>query len=162
MDTDDAWNGLFGGDRDPIFRRMERLFSGMEGLGGSNAKTCGYAMYWDSDGNNLMREFGNPADSLGTQSEMAGEPLTDVSLEDGAVRAVVEIPGVSKEDIRLEGSKNALCISVDTENKRFARTLALPCDVDPDSAKAEYNNGMLEVILVPIVAPEQRTRIGIM
>ncbi|MFA6804294.1 MAG: Hsp20 family protein, partial [Candidatus Methanomethylophilaceae archaeon] len=32
--------------------------------------------------------------------------------------------------------------------RKFRKTLALPCDVDPDTAKAEYNNGILEVTFV--------------
>jgi len=159
MDTDDLWNELFGGGFESMAKRMEKMFSELEGIQGSNVKTYGYTMYQDSDGNRHVREFGNsPGDTV---SYDAIEPLTDVSLEGDIVRAVVEIPGVSKEDIVLEGTKSTLSVNVNTPNKTFNRTLALPCEVDPDSAKAEYNNGILEVTLAPIESPDPKKRISV-
>ncbi|MCL2032244.1 MAG: Hsp20/alpha crystallin family protein [Methanomassiliicoccaceae archaeon] len=160
MDTDDVWNGIFGGSFETMARKLENMFSDMENLRGTSVKTYGYTMYQDSDGNRHVKEFGNAADDRRMQYGI-GEPLTDVSLEDGAVRAVVEIPGVSKEDIMLEGTKSTLSVRVDTDSKKFARTLALPCEVDPDSAKAEYNNGILEVTLAPIVSSDPKKRISV-
>ncbi|MDR1405424.1 MAG: Hsp20/alpha crystallin family protein [Candidatus Methanoplasma sp.] len=160
MDTDDIWNGLFGGNFEAMARKMEKMFSEMENLRGADVKTYGYTMYRDSDGSRHVKEFGN---SVGDReiSYGAGEPLTDVSLEDGTIRAIAEIPGVLKEDIVLEGTKSTLSIGVDNGRRKFSKTLALPCDVDPDSAKAEYNNGILEVTLTPIVTPDSKKRISI-
>ncbi|MGN0097906.1 MAG: Hsp20/alpha crystallin family protein, partial [Candidatus Methanomethylophilaceae archaeon] len=73
--------------------------------------------------------------------------FTDVTQEGDLVRAVAEIPGISKKDISLECTGNVLSISVDTPGKQFTKDLALPCKVDVDSAKAEYNNGLLEVTM---------------
>jgi len=161
MDTDDVWNGLFGGNIESAIKKMEKMFSDMEGFQGENVRTYGYTMYRDPEGNSHVREFGNSADDRGTSYNMIGEPLTDVTLEDGIVRAVVEIPGVSKEEITLEGTKSTLSVRVDTEKRKFDKTMALPCDVDPDSAKAEYNNGILEVTLTPMVPPDPKKRISI-
>jgi len=161
MDTDDIWNSLFGGSFDSMVRRMEKMFSDMENLQGADVKTYGYTMYQDSEGNRHVKEFGNSIGDRSAQLNMISGPLADVCLEDGVVRAVVEIPGVSKEDIVIEGTKSTLSISVDADQRKFAETLALPCDVDPDSAKAEYNNGILEVTLVPVVPPESKKRIEI-
>jgi len=159
MDTDDLWNNLFGGGFDSMVKRMEKMFSDPN-YGGENVKTYGYTMYQDSEGNRHVQEFGNMPGQSGA-CNMLGEPLTDAVLEDGKVRAVVEIPGVSKEDIVLEGTKSTLSVKVDTGERKFDRTIALPCDVDPDSAKAEYNNGILEVTLTPMVPPDPKKRISI-
>jgi len=161
MDTDDIWNSLFGGSFESAIKRMEKMFSDPENMG-ENVRTYGYTAYMDSDGNRHVSEFGNLAEDHRTSCGMVGEPLADVSFEGEAVRAVVEIPGVSKEDIVLEGTKNTLSVSVDTEHKTFAKVLALPCDVDPGSAKAEYNNGILEVTLTPItpIDPKKRINVG--
>ena len=161
MDTDDVWNSLFGGNFESAIKKMEKMFSGLENFQGENVKAYGYTMYLDPEGNRHVKEFGNPAGSCGASNNMIGEPLTDVTLEDGVVRAVVEIPGVSKEDIMLEGTKSTLSVSVDTDKRKFDRTMALPCEVDPDSAKAEYNNGILEVTLTPMVPPDPKKRISI-
>jgi HSP20 family protein len=161
MDTDDVWNSFFGGSFESMAKRMERVFSELENLHGTDVKTYGYTMYRDSDGNRHMREYGNSIGDQSTQCNTICAPLTDVSLEDGVVRAVVEIPGVSKEDIVLEGTKNTLFVNVDTDDKKFSRALALPCDVDPDSAKAEYNNGILEVTLTSMDRPESKKHIDV-
>jgi HSP20 family protein len=75
------------------------------------------------------------------------EPFTDVVKDGNDVIVTVELPGAKKEDIVLEGTDKALSIKVDTEYKKYSKTVALPCEVSQDSAKAEYNNGILEVRL---------------
>ena len=161
MDTDDIWNSLLGDDRRSMAERIEEMFSEMERMQGGNVRSYGYTMYRDQNGVQHVKEFGNMAGDRKTQSDPICEPFTDVSLEGGTVRAVVEIPGVSKEDILLEGTKSTLSVKVDTEGKRFDRTLALPCEVDPDSAKAEYNNGILEVTLAAVDTPGSKKRIAV-
>lgn len=75
-----------------------------------------------------------------------------------------EIPGVDKNDIRLEVNDNLLTISFerkqekDEKNKegwriiersygKFSRTISLPQSVKSDGAKATYKDGVLKVIL---------------
>jgi len=160
MDTDDVWNGLFGGDFGSAIKKMEKMFSDLENFQGENVRSYGYTMYRDPEGNSHVREFGNSSGGRIPSYEI-GEPLTDVTLEDDVVRVVVEIPGVSKENIVLEGTKSTLSVNVNTEHRKFNKTMSLPCDVDPDSAKAEYNNGILEVTLTPMVPPDPTKRINI-
>ncbi|MCL1810810.1 MAG: Hsp20/alpha crystallin family protein [Methanomassiliicoccaceae archaeon] len=158
MDTDDVWGGLFGEDLESLAKRLEKMFSDMESLRGTDIKAYGYVMYRDSAGNRYVKEYGNLLDR---PEDVAEEPLIDVSLEHGAVRVTVEIPGVSMEDIEIGGTKSTLSISTDSGSRKFSRVLALPCDVDPDSAKAEYNNGILEVLLTPADTPLSKKWIGV-
>ena len=160
MDTDDMWNDIFGGNFESMTKRMKKMFSDLEKLQGADVRTYGYTIHQNPNGSRRLKEFGNSADNH-TQCDTAEGQLAEASLEDGVVRAVFEIPGVSKEDIVLEGTNSTLSVSVETDRKKFARTLALPCDVNPDSAKAEYNNGILEVTLTPTVAPDPKTRISV-
>lgn len=146
MITDDIWNDLFGGF-DSMNRRIEDMFSQMN-MDGTDVKTYGYTMYQGPDGVPHVREFGNCGSRLAPQAiDGVREPFTDVSLEGDVVRAVAEIPGIAKEDISLECTGSSLSIEVNTPGKQFSKTLALPCKVDVDSAKAEYNNGLLEVTM---------------
>ncbi|MCL2317578.1 MAG: Hsp20/alpha crystallin family protein [Methanomassiliicoccaceae archaeon] len=147
MDTDEFWNSFFLNDRRSMADRIEEMFSAMERMQGDGV-TYGYTMYRGPNGEQHVKEFGNMPGRK--QSDPVSEPLIDVTVEGGTVRAVVEIPGVSKEDIILEGTARDLSVKVETEGKSFSKTLALPCDVDPDSAKAEYNNGILEVVLTAV------------
>ena len=156
--NDDLWNNIFG-DFGDIERRFERMFSE---LSKGNGKTYGYTMYQGPDGIPHVREYGN---SIGSCSPMinAGErePFTDVTRDGDKVSVIVELPGVKKEDIVLEGNKSSLNVTVDTENKKFRKSIALPCEVDDESAHAEYNNGILEVSLTAKTPADAGRRIAI-
>lgn len=162
MARDDIWDGFFGADFDAFNRRINRMFSEMENLAGADVKTYGYTMYQGPDGVPHFREFGNtPGGNVRIASRGSDEPFSDVVRDGDVVRATVELPGVAKEDISLEGSRNTLVVSVDTPTKQFSKTLALPCDVDADSARAVYNNGMLEVTIDVVGGNGGRQKIAI-
>lgn len=158
MSIDDMWDSLFGADFDSFGKRMDRIFSEMEKMGGSNVKTYGYTMCQGPDGVPYFREFGN---TVAPAIAGADEPFSDVSAEDDTVRVTVELPGVSKEEIVLETTVNSVTVSADTPRKKYFKTLALPCDVDTDSAKATYNNGMLEVAFDALTEERGKKRIEI-
>jgi len=80
-------------------------------------------------------------------SEEEDEPLVDVREKDGKVTVLVELPGTCKEDIDLHVSGKRLSIDVNTAGKDFSREVSLPCSVKARSTKANYRNGVLEVIL---------------
>jgi len=63
------------------------------------------------------------------------------------VKVVAELPGVEKSDIALECDGRNLVLKVDTDKHRYYKSLELPVEVDPDTSKASYKNGVLELIL---------------
>ena len=109
----------------------------------------GFSMRVGGDGAPMIQEFGNAmgASQPGESKELLREPLTDIIESDDKVRVIVELPGVEKKDIKLNADGKELDIEVDIPDKRFSKHLDLPCDVDPGSAKANYKNGVLEVLL---------------
>lgn len=142
--TSDIFDDLFEG-LEKMNMRFEQLFSNTDDY---DVKTYGYTMVRGPDGVPHIREFGNAVDDQHRiNNEGVREPLSDVTSDGDKIRVTVELPGVSKEDIRIEGEKDSIRISVDTESRRFEKELDLPEDVDPDSASAQYNNGILEITL---------------
>ncbi len=110
----------------------------------------GYSITIGPDGKPIIREFGNLRP--GRRPEMvevseAREPLVDVYEENDIVKVVAEVPGVEKKDINLNASERKLVISVDNPKRKYYKEVDLPAEVDPQSAKASYKNGVLEVIL---------------
>ncbi|KON27392.1 hypothetical protein AC481_05055 [miscellaneous Crenarchaeota group archaeon SMTZ-80] len=116
----------------------------------------GYSMTMGPDGKPVIREFGNikqtrtsafgmPKRGLEVKAER--EPLVDTFDENGTVKIVAEVPGIEKKDINLELTENSLIISVDTEKRKYFKEVELPTQIEPDSTKALYVNGVLEVTL---------------
>ena len=88
----------------------------------------------------------------------------DVKEDDGAYVVQAEIPGVKKEDINVTINGNQVAISTEVKRERedkqgekvlrseryygkVYRALSLAQDVDEASAKAKYNEGVLELRL---------------
>ncbi len=108
-----------------------------------------------------FREFGNirPGRS-GIEPSAGREPLVDV-MEDGDLYKIfAELPGVEKETIKLDSTERSIRIET-TGDKKFAKTIALDSEVDPDSAKASYKNGVLSVELEKKVKAEKGKEIKI-
>lgn len=135
---DDIFNGMFR-EFEEIERRMTQAFNDQK----NGVKTYGYVTYRGPDGQTHTREFGNTAPALSMPDD--GGFFADVSQEGNIVRAVADIPGASKDDIDLSCTDSTMTISANVRGRKLSRTLALPCDIKPESAKADFNNGVLEV-----------------
>ena len=117
----------------------------------------GYSFSMGPDGKPVIREFGNVKPSLrggpsgGVKPRLDvkedREPLIDTIVNPDTVKVVAELPGVEKPDIALECDGHKLTLKVDTDKRRYYKELELPVEVDPDTSKASYKNGVLELLL---------------
>lgn len=110
----------------------------------------GYKIHIGPDGKPKIEDFGNKPRHLPTGEAVISEerePLTDIIEGDEDVAITVEIPGVEKEDINLDITRDNLEIKVDTPNRKYHKTLILPCDVIPKTTKATYKNGILDIVM---------------
>lgn len=135
---DDIFKGMFR-EFEEIERRMGQAFDRTMG----DAHSYGYVSYRGPDGVTHTREFGNPG--LPLKAAEDGSFFADASREGDIVRVVADIPGTTKEGIELTCTVNSMTISADVRGRKVCRTLALPCDIVEESAKADFNNGVLEV-----------------
>jgi len=157
MNGNDPWDDFFNDDFSDMRKRMDQMIRQL--MKGSipmdtEPMIYGFSMRVGPDGRPRIQEFGN-ASSPRSFQESRREPLTDIIEESGRIRIVVELPGVEKTDIHLNATEEAIDIDVDNPNKRFSKHLDLPCEVDPDSTRASYKNGVLEILLSRV---EKRTR----
>ncbi|MFW6110510.1 MAG: archaeal heat shock protein Hsp20 [Thermoproteota archaeon] len=165
-------SSLFG-DMDDVFREMEAMMGReFEDLSerapedlvrertrpdGTKVRSWGpfvygYSVSMGPDRKPQVREFGNirPESRMGKPSinvKKEREPLVDIIDEDGELRVMAEVPGVSKEDIQLRGTEKTLTISVDTEERKYRKKVELPAKINLKEAKSSYNNGVLEITL---------------
>jgi len=70
----------------------------------------------------------------------------DVHESDSEVRVVADIPGVDKDAIDLKCDGTTLHLEAASDSREYRERLSLPSPVDEHSARATYNNGVLEVI----------------
>ena len=112
----------------------------------------GYSMNIGPDGRPQIHEFGNikPEIRMGRPRldiKEKREPLADVMTANNEVIIVIELPGVEKKDIKLQGTEDRLIVSVDTPQRKYYKNLEMPVKVDPKTAKSSYKNGVLEVTI---------------
>ena len=112
----------------------------------------GYSMTVGPDGKPKIREFGNVKPSkLGfagfTRPEISSEtePLVDVTTTDKEVKVVVEMPGVGKDKIKINAYDNTVEVKSEDPSRKYHRTIEIPAETDIETAKSDYNNGILEI-----------------
>ena len=108
------------------------------------------------------------------------KPMIDYYEDDKEFIATIELPGVNREDIEVSiGDDNQLEIKVEkrdeakVEDKKkgfykyqknysgFYRTVPLPDNIDRDSIKASYKNGVLELKIAKKLIAGSRKKIQI-
>jgi HSP20 family protein len=119
----------------------------------------GYSMTIGPDGKPHVREFGNvkPIDKAGSKNSIGQylgkpsisserEPLADITSTDKEVKVVLEMPGIKKEDIKINAYESKVEVKTeDRSSRKYHKTLDLPKEADIETAKSVYNNGILEV-----------------
>lgn len=100
-------------------------------------------------------------------------PQIEILKSNGDLMVKADLPGLTKEDVKVEMTEDALMISgerkEETEEKRedfyrternygrFFRRIPLPEGAHTDKANAVFTNGVLEV-KIPVARKEPRTR----
>jgi HSP20 family protein len=114
---------------------------------------------------NLQRALDARTESDWLQNQTAGQgpfPPINVFQQGGDIVAIVELPGVDKNDLQIQAKENTIRIagkkavdlpegvSVHRRERIFGdfdRTISLPIQLDPDGIKAEYQDGVLALFL---------------
>jgi len=144
---------------DDIMREMEEMLFGLERELDMMARSTpieyrgpivyGFKITIGPDGKPIIEEFGNIRRKRG-RAEISEEiePLVDVFDYGDKVIVVAEMPGVDKDKIDVRITKdNKLIIKASNKNKKYYREVDLPPNIKPDTAKAKYKNGVLEIII---------------
>jgi HSP20 family protein len=132
---------------------------------GSNAPYYyGYQITVGPDGKPHVREFGNIRPSSKGLIEQANEraPLVDTAIDEkqNALRVTAEMPGVNKEDIKVNVSDKYVTIHAEREDKKYHTDIPVDVELDDSSssAKATYTNGILELNIKLKQAPKEKAK----
>jgi HSP20 family protein len=82
-----------------------------------------------------------------TEEDDEQEPLVDFIDEGELLIILAALPGIKKDDIELRVTETCLTVSVDAESFEWYDEFKLPAKVKPNSARASYKNGVLEIKL---------------
>ncbi len=107
----------------------------------------GFSYTAESGKEPVFQEFGNIRPSRrGIEPSLGREPLVDVMDETGKFKIFVELPGVDKENVKLDVAEDSIEIKTD-DDKKYYKMISLDSAVDADSTKASYKNGVLTIEL---------------
>ncbi|MEX0686459.1 MAG: Hsp20/alpha crystallin family protein [Balneolales bacterium] len=109
----------------------------------------------------MMDEFFNDSMTLGDRSGFV--PGIDITEDDNQYNIHVTLPGMKKEDIKIDLEDRTLTISgerkqekedknvkyhiIESRYGQFERSFTLPSNVDLDSLNAKYKDGMLNLTI---------------
>jgi HSP20 family protein len=140
-------------------------------------------------GTHMITAFADPFDALLTlqrelEARLASGWLQDLTTSRGPyppinvfqqgddILAIIELPGVDRNDLQIQTKENTVRISgkksveypdrVSVHRRErvfgdFDRTLTLPVHLDPDRVKAEYRDGVLALFLPRAESDKPRT-----
>jgi HSP20 family protein len=120
----------------------------------------------------LGRIFGEYP-TISGEGRMMETPSVDIMERGNDIVVTADMPGVSKDDIRLDVREgNILDISAEKRSERkeeekgyvrhersytgYYRSIQLPAPVDKTKANASYNNGVIEVVLPMAEKPRMK------
>jgi HSP20 family protein len=137
-------------DVDEMFERLSRAMGMNVESFGQQPFVYGFSVTHRPGEEPEIREFGNVP--MFEQTETGEKrnlnirkPLIDVLEAEETVHVIAEIPGIEKENIKLNATDLILDIETIDGNPKYSERVELPVKVDPQSAKATYKNGVLEV-----------------
>jgi HSP20 family protein len=114
----------------------------------------GYSMTVGPDGKPRVKEFGNIKSPMGGGKAAFGvprisserEPLTDISTTPTEVKVAIEMPGVSKENIKIRAYDNKVEVESVDPKRKYHEIIEIPPEADIETVKSTYNNGILEIV----------------
>jgi HSP20 family protein len=137
------------------FEEMDEVFENLfEGLKHGEIKDLkepiyyGFSMHVGPEGIPKVTHFGNVRPELtGEIQSECREPFCDVIVDEKAKELILtlEMPGIEKKDINLETTENSVEVKAETETRKYLKKVTLEQEIKPKTAKATYNNGVLEI-----------------
>lgn len=97
-------------------------------------------------GKTTVESFGNVRKtSRGPVVEEERQPLVDIFDEEDHVLVIIELPGVEEEQISTTVNGDILTLLAANGERKYYKEVVLPSDVDVNTMKSKYKNGVLEI-----------------
>ncbi len=128
--------------------RKEKAFTA-RGPGGKELKGIfGVSIRTLDGGKSVFETFGNIKKTpRGPVVEEVREPIVDLFDEQGYIRLIAEVPGVSEEGLSIELKGDILSLNAAGKERQYAKEILLPCPVKKETLQRSFRNGILEITL---------------
>jgi HSP20 family protein len=104
-----------------------------------NVRNEGVGSSESSRTRNGISKYNRPQITAGRES------LAEVNVYDKEVKVVLEMPGVSKEHIRIQAYENSVEVSSDHPQRKY-QVIDIPRVADIKTIRSTYKNGILEIV----------------
>jgi HSP20 family protein len=74
------------------------------------------------------------------------EPMSDITITDKEVKIAVEMPGVSKENIKINVYDETVEVTSTDPKRKYHEVIEIPPETDIETARSNFNNGILEIV----------------
>lgn len=165
--------GFFDGFENQ-FRQMEqemdnlfnKMISGkLSSQNDPNTQFYGWTYQVGPDGKPHYQEFGNIPNIHSSQPKpqlhQSHESPIDIQDGDKEIYITMELPGVKKENIKLETLDNILKIEINDDNPPYRKEIDLKTDINEKKTEATYNNGILCITLEKLKPKKKGRKINI-
>jgi len=107
---------------------------------------AGFSLSLGPGGRPNVQFFGDsPLNQNGSRSPMTEQVVDEKT---GALRLVLDMPGVEKEDIQVDATDDRAMVIAERGSRKYRAEVNLKAHVQPESGKAEYRNGVLEILFL--------------
>jgi len=112
---------------------------------------------------NMMAVFTCPYRAVGVVEEGYRVPEYQVNESGNELLVTIDMPGVPKENISVKVTdEGELIVRGEGEERRYVLRLRLPRNVDLDSIRAVYRNGVLSIRMRKVAEEEKAKKIEVL
>jgi HSP20 family protein len=142
--------------RDIVVRRTESIYNELDRLHTAISRRA-----YDLFRSNGTEWGGDLRDWLAAERELITKPAVELHQKDGHFEVLATLPGIEAKDLDVQVTPEDVLIKAESTHEHTAdketvhvcefgcgkifRSVHLPEQIDPASAKAEFKNGMLQV-----------------
>jgi HSP20 family protein len=129
-------------DPEKIFKDPEKFFQNRPPM------FYGFSVTIGPDGKPQIKQLGkgdNPFLPPAQLEQKEEEPLVEVLDEGKEIIVIAEIPGVTKDDIKIDATKNTIYIWVNANMKKYNKEIQMPCKINPKTVETTYKNRVLQI-----------------
>jgi HSP20 family protein len=162
-----GWKRTDKGLFDEIEREFEEINELMRRMSSiKKPLVYGFTMHVGPDGVPHVEHFGNfRPEGSGSRGHFEGpeqgvrEPFTSSMIDEKKkeFNITADMPGVEKDDIEVNATENEVIIKAERGDRSYFKKIQTPL-IDPDSPRAIYNNGVLEVTFKLKDGSEQKAK----